>query len=225
MFGSFVRYLPFVRVDALRAVLARARHMLALSLPRVAARHALTTSSAYSSLQCRRRAPPQRCGGVRCQIFPGDFAQQSELEADEAGDAARAVLRARRAVGAAVPPGERPSQEWCEGVLDGSGAPFWWREAGGSGEVEVRLTDPALPSGDGAAVDGLDDAAADGPAAGGEGGASEEAAEEWTLGALPDGGEFWWRENEREPDGVEISLVSPAELAAELAPDLVTEGE
>jgi hypothetical protein len=218
MFGSFVRYLPFVRVDALRAVLARARHMLALSLPRVAARHALTTSSAYSSLQCRRRAPPQRCGGVRCQIFPGDFAQQSELEADEAGDAARAVLRARRAVGAAVPPGERPSQEWCEGVLDGSGAPFWWREeAGGSGEVEVRLTDPALPSGDGAADDGA--------AAGGGGGASEEEAEEWTLGALPDGGEFWWRENECESDGVEISLVSPAELAAELAPDLVTEGE
>ena len=192
--------------------------MLALSLPRVAARHALTTSSAYSTLQCRRRAPPQRCGGVRCQIFPSDFAQQSELEADEAGDAARAVLRARRAVGAAVPPGERPSQEWCEGVLDGSGAPFWWREeAGGSGEVEVRLTDPALPSGDGAADDGA--------AAGGGGGASEEEAEEWTLGALPDGGEFWWRENERESDGVEISLVSPAELAAELAPDLVTEGE
>ena len=195
-----------------------ARHMLALSLPRVAARHALTTSSAYSSLQCRRRAPPQRCGGVRCQIFPGDFAQQSELEADEAGDAARAVLRARRAVGAAVPPGERPSQEWCEGVLDGSGAPFWWREeAGGSGEVEVRLTDPALPSGDGAADDGA--------AAGGGGGTSEEEAEEWTLGALPDGGEFWWRENECESDGVEISLVSPAELAAELASDLVAEGE
>ena len=192
--------------------------MLALLLPRVAARHALTTYFAYSSLQCRRRAPPQRCGGVRCQIFPGDFAQQSELEADEAGDAARAVLRARRAVGAAVPPGERPSQEWCEGVLDGSGAPFWWREeAGGSGEVEVRLTDPALPSGDGAADDGA--------AAGGGGGASEEEAEEWTLGALPDGGEFWWRENECESDGVEISLVSPAELAAELAPDLVTEGE
>ena len=192
--------------------------MLALSLPRVAARHVLTTSSAYYSLQCRRRAPPQRCGGVRCQIFPGDFAQQSELEADEAGDAARAVLRARRAVGAAVPPGERPSQEWCEGVLDGSGAPFWWREeAGGSGEVEVRLTDPALPSGDGAADDGA--------AAGGGGGTSEEEAEEWTLGALPDGGEFWWRENECESDGVEISLVSPAELAAELAPDLVAEGE
>ena len=156
---------------------------------------------------------------MRCQIFPGDFAQQSELEADEAGDAARAVLRARRAVGAAVPPGERPSQEWCEGVLDGSGAPFWWREeAGGSGEVEVRLTDPALPLAEGAADDGA--------AAGGGGGASEEEqAQEWTLGALPDGGEFWWRENERESDGVEISLVSPAELAAELAPDLVAEGE
>ena len=203
---------------ALSVLLAPRTAMLALSLPRVAARHALTTSSASSTLQCRRRAPPQRCGGVRCQIFPGDFAQQSELEADEAGDAARAVLRARRAVGAAVPPGERPSQEWCEGVLDGSGAPFWWREeAGGSGEVEVRLTDPALPSGDGAADDGA--------AAGGGGGASEEEAEEWTLGALPDGGEFWWRENECESDGVEISLVSPAELAAELAPDLVTEGE
>ena len=193
--------------------------MLALWLPRVAARHALTTSSAYSTLQCRRRAPPQRCGGVRCQIFPGDFAQQSELEADEAGDAARAVLRARRAVGAAVPPGERPSQEWSEGVLDGSGAPFWWREeAGGSGEVEVRLTDPALPLAEGAADDGA--------AAGGGGGASEEEqAQEWTLGALPDGGVFWWRENECESDGVEISLVSPAELAAELAPDLLAEGE
>ena len=211
---------PYSFASIWRSVLCSrcARHMLALSLPRVAARHALTTSSAYSSLQCRRRAPPQRCGGVRCQIFPGDFAQQSELEADEAGDAARAVLRARRAVGAAVPPGERPSQEWCEGVLDGSGAPFWWREeAGGSGEVEVRLTDPALPSGDGAADDGA--------AAGGGGGTSEEEAEEWTLGALPDGGEFWWRENECESDGVEISLVSPAELAAELAPDLVAEGE
>ena len=220
---------PYSFASIWRSVLCSrcARHMLALSLPRVAARHALTTSSAYSSLQCRRRAPPQRCGGVRCQIFPGDFAQQSELEADEAGDAARAVLRARRAVGVAIPPGERPSQEWSEGVLDGSGAPFWWREeAGGSGEVEVCLTDPALPSGDGAAVDGLDDAAADGPAAGGEGGASEEEqAQEWTPGALPDGGEFWWRENECESDGVEISLVSPAELAAELAPDLVAEGE
>ena len=220
MFEFVCSLSPYSFASIWRSVLCsrRARHMLALSLPRVAARHALTTSSAYSSLQCRRRAPPQRCGGVRCQIFPGDFAQQSELEADEAGDAARAVLRARRAVGAAVPPGERPSQEWCEGVLDGSGAPFWWREeAGGSGEVEVRLTDPALPSGDGAADDG---AAADGG-----GGASEEEAEEWTLGALPDGGEFWWRENERESDGVEISLVSPAELAAELAPDLVAEGE
>ena len=103
-------------------------------------------------------------------------------------------------------------------MLDGSGAPFWWREeAGGSGEVEVRLTDPALPSGDGAADDGA--------AAGGGGGTSEEEAEEWTLGALPDGGEFWWRENECESDGVEISLVSPAELAAELAPDLLAEGE
>ena len=71
-------------------------------------------------------------------------------------------------------------------------------------------------------MDGLDDAAADGPAADGGGGASEEEqAQEWTLGALPDGGEFWWRENECESDGVEISLVLPAELAS----DLVAEGE
>jgi hypothetical protein len=57
---------------------------------------------------------------VRCQIFPGDFARQSDQEEDEAGDAARAVLRARRAVGGAVPPDEGPSQEWSEGVLDGA---------------------------------------------------------------------------------------------------------
>ena len=122
--GNLIRmllsvYPPCVRVDlALPAPHSRTA-MLALSLPpRVAVRHALTASSASPALRCRPRAPPQRCGGVRCQIFPSDFAQQSELEADEAGDAARAVLRARRAVGAAVPPGERPSQEWCEGVLD-----------------------------------------------------------------------------------------------------------
>ena len=113
-------------------------------------------------------------------------------------DAARAVLRARRAVGGTVPPDERPSQEWSEGVLDGSGAPFWWREeADGSGEVEVRLSDPALPSA------GEEEVGEDGA----EGGVSEVAQEEeeaWKLGALPDGDPFWWRENEEESDGVEI---------------------
>ena len=70
---------------------------------------------------------PQRCSSVRSQIFPGDFTQKSEREADEAGDAARAVLRAMRAIGS-LPPDTGPSQEWAEGALDDSGAPFWWRE-------------------------------------------------------------------------------------------------
>ena len=50
---------------------------------------------------------------------------------------------------------------------------------------------------------------------GGAGGAEEE--EEWKLGALPDGDAFWWRENESESDGVEISLISPGEMAGEIA--------
>ena len=183
--------------------LAPAHGMLSPSLPRLATRHAVTASSASaaspSAQRCIRRG--QRCGAARCQVFPSDFARQSDQEEDEAGDAARAVLRARRAVGGTVPPDERPSQEWSEGVLDGSGAPFWWREeADGSGEVEVRLSDPALPSaGEEVGEDGA------------EGGVSEEE-EAWKLGALPDGDPFWWRENEEESDGVEISLVAPAEM-------------
>ena len=96
-----------------------APHGMLLSLPRVAARQAVAASATSAAAQCcTRRA--HRCGGVRCQIFPGDFARQSDQEEDEAGDAARAVLRARRAVGGAVPPDEGPSQEWSEGVLDGA---------------------------------------------------------------------------------------------------------
>ena len=106
-------------VSALLGLLALApAHGMLLPLPRVAARQAVTASSASSAAQCFRRA--QRCGGVWCQVFPGDFAQQSDQEEDEAGDAARAVLRARRAIGGALPPDERPSQEWSEGVLDGA---------------------------------------------------------------------------------------------------------
>ena len=107
-------------VAALLGLLALApAHGMLLPLPRVAARQAVAASSASSAAQCFRRA--QRCGGVvRCQVFPGDFAQQSDQEEDEAGDAARAVLRARRAIGGALPPDERPSQEWSEGVLDGA---------------------------------------------------------------------------------------------------------
>lgn len=181
--------------------LAPAHGMLSpsLSQPRLATRHAVTASSASaaspSAERCIRRG--QRCGAARCQVFPSDFARQSDQEEDEAGDAARAVLRARRAVGGTVPPDERPSQAWSEGVLDGSGAPFWWREeADGSGEVEVRLSDPALPSA------GEEEVGEDGA----EGGVSEVAQgeEAWKLGALPDGDPFWWRENEEESDGVEI---------------------
>ena len=211
--AMFSRPRRATRCDGVAALLgllalAPAHGMLSPSLPRLATRHAVTTSSASaaspSAERCIRRG--QRCGAARCQVFPSDFARQSDQEEDEAGDAARAVLRARRAVGGTVPPDERPSQEWSEGVLDGSGAPFWWREeADGSGEVEVRLSDPALPSA------GEEAAGEDGA----EGGVSEVAQgeeEAWKLGALPDGDPFWWRENEEESDGVEISLVTPAEM-------------
>lgn len=139
-----------------------------LSLPRVAARQAAS--------QWRRG----RCD-VRSQVFPGDFAQQSEREADESGDAARAVLRARRAIGT-LSPDDGPSQEWSEGVLDGSGVPFWWREeAGGSGEVEVRLSDPALaPAEEEEDAEEGDDEAE-------EGGEADGPSLEWRQGELGDG--------------------------------------
>ena len=78
----------------------------------------------------------------------------------------------------------------------------------------MRLSDPALaPAEEEAGVDGAGPEDGTGGAEGGE--LEAAASEEWKRGALPDGDAFWWRENADESDGVEISLVSPGEMAGE----------
>ena len=79
----------------------------------------------------------------------------------------------------------------------------------------MRLSDPALaPAEEEAGVDGAGPEDGTGGAEGGE--LEAAASEEWKRGALPDGDAFWWRENADESDGVEISLVSPGEMAGEV---------